>query len=226
MGNAEYMGHKHKLFVYNHAASLQVFQVQVVEAQVFVVEAPPQVAPSPLQLRLVLAVPDQRLRPGLRRLRSRLRPGLRWLQRRLQQRLQRRCLRWLPAVPAGWWLRAAAAGCRAAAAAGGQRRLPERWQRWQRLPGAAVWRQLWRQLRWPDLWRPAVWRQLRPVVRRSRFWWPRLRWPRLRRPGWLLLSDSSPSGRIVLGGSSEIIACCNPWDNIHTTALPLMLLLL
>lgn len=40
--------------------SLQVFQVQVVEAQVFVVEAPPQVAPSPLQLRLVLAVPDQR----------------------------------------------------------------------------------------------------------------------------------------------------------------------
>merc|ERR1711880_39914 len=211
------MGHKHKLFVYNHAASLQVFQVQVVEAQVFVVEAPPQVAPSPLQLRLVLAVPDQRLRPGLRRLRSRLRPGLRWLQ----QRLQRRCLRWLPAVPEGWWLRAAAAGCRAAAAAGGQRRLPERWQRWQRLPGAAVWRQLWRQLRWPDLWRPAVWRQLRPVVRRSRFWWPRLRRPRR-----LLLSDSSPSGRIVLGGSSEIIACCNPWDNIHTTALPLMLLLL
>merc|ERR1712065_19754 len=202
------MGHKHKLFVYNHAASLQVFQVQVVEAQVFVVEAPPQVAPSPLQLRLVLAVPDQRLRPGLRRLRSRLRRYLWWLQRWLQQRLQRRCLRWLPAVPAGWWLRAAAAGCRAAAAAGGQRRLPERWQRWQRLPGAAVWR------------------QLRPVVRRSRFWWPRLRWPRLRRPGWLLLSDSSPSGRIVLGGSSEIIACCNPWDNIHTTALPLMLLLL
>merc|ERR1711991_734065 len=121
--------------------SLQVFQVQVVEAQVFVVEAPPQVAPSPLQLRLVLAVPDQRLRPGLWRLRSRLRPRL-------------------------WWLRPAAAGCRAAAAAGGQRRLPERWQRWQRLPGAAVWRQLWRQLRWPDLWRPAVWRQLRPVVRR------------------------------------------------------------
>merc|ERR1711916_289029 len=186
------MGHKHKLFVYNHAASLQVFQVQVVEA-------PPQVAPSPLQLRLVLAVPDQRLRPGLWRLRSRLRPRLWWLQRWLQQWLQRRCLRWLPAVPAGWWLRAAAAGCRAAAAAGGQRRLPERWQRWQRLPGAAVWRQLWRQLRWPDLWRPAVWRQLRPVVRRSRFW----------RPGWLLLSDSSPSGRIVLGGSSEIIACCN-----------------
>merc|ERR1711916_287049 len=161
------MGHKHKLFVYNHAASLQVFQVQVVEAQVFVVEAPPQVAPSPLQLRLVLAVPDKRLRPGLRRLRSRLRRYLWWLQRWLQQRLQRRCL-----------------------------------------------------------WRPAVWRQLRPVVRRSRFWWPRLRWPRLRRPGWLLLSDSSPSGRIVLGGSSEIIACCNPWDNIHTTALPLMLLLL
>merc|ERR1711991_455064 len=79
------MGDKHKLFVYNHAASLQVFQVQVVEAQVFVVEAPPQVAPSPLQLRLVLAVPDQRLRPGLRRLRSRLRPGLRWLQRRLRR---------------------------------------------------------------------------------------------------------------------------------------------
>merc|ERR1711991_1034751 len=226
MGNAEYMGHKHKLFVYNHAASLQVFQVQVVEAQVFVVEAPPQVAPSPLQLRLVLAVPDQRLRPGLWRLRSRIRPRLRWLQRWLQQRLQRRCRRWLPAVPAGWWLRAAAAGCRAAAAAGGQRRLPERWQRWQRLPGAAVWRQLWRQLRSPDLWRPAVWRQLRPVVRRSLCWWPRLRWPRLWRPGWLLLSDSSPSGRIVLGGSSEIIACCNPWDNIHTTALPLMLLLL